>query len=118
MSKSNNQSRIEPNLAQARNKSVMAHEILVKFQEMGLPDDMNDEVAKLATSLGDIWNAHLGITNSIKTLINDSVDWDSMGDSLTDIYTHLDHAEWHEKGIKELIFKISQYSYNNIDTNG
>lgn len=118
MSKSNSQLPVEPNLTQARNKSVMAHEILVKFQEMGLPDDMTDEVAKLATSLGDIWNAHLYITNSIKTLINDSVDWDSMGDSLTDIYTHLEHAEWHEKDIKDLVFKISQYSYDNTDNNG
>ena len=54
------QSSLEPNLAQARQKSVMAHKILVKFQEMGLPNDMNGEVANLATSLGDIWDSHLG----------------------------------------------------------
>lgn len=109
---------MEPNLAQARNKSIMAHKILVKFQEMGLPLEMNDEVAKLATSLGDIWDAHLGITDSIHTLIDNSDAWDSIGDSLTDIYTHIDHVSWHMKDIKELILKISKYSYDNVDING
>jgi len=110
------QSSLEPNLAQARQKSVMAHKILVKFQEMGLPNDMNGEVANLATSLGDIWDAHLGFTDSMQKLINDSENWESIADSLVDIYTHIDHAEWHISGIKDLILKVSEYSYGNSET--
>ena len=37
-------------------------------------------------------------------------------DSLVDIYTHIDHAEWHINGIKDLILKVSEYSYGNSET--
>ncbi|MFL2756764.1 MAG: hypothetical protein ACJ0BE_05860 [Dehalococcoidia bacterium] len=115
MSESNDQLHIQPNLLQARQKSVMAHKILVKFQEMGLPIDMNDEVANLAISLGDIWNSHLALTEEMQKLIDECEDWESIANSLTDMYTHIDHVEWHINGIKDLIFKVSKYSYDNSE---
>ena len=44
----------EANLAQARQRSVMAHRILIKLKEMGLPENLDEELSKLCTDLGDI----------------------------------------------------------------
>ena len=38
-----------PNLAQARQKSSMAHQILVKFKEQGLEENYDEDLAKLCT---------------------------------------------------------------------
>ena len=40
---------ITPNINQARQTALLAHKILVKFQEMGLPEKYWDELAKLST---------------------------------------------------------------------
>ena len=35
---------IEPNLQQARRKSGMAHEILIKFKESGISEELDDKI--------------------------------------------------------------------------
>ena len=55
---------LEPNLAQARGMSMVAHRVVVKLQEFGLPETLNDELAHLSTDLGDLWEL-LGVTMKI-----------------------------------------------------
>ena len=94
-----------PNLAQARQKSSVAHQILVKLKEQGLEENYDDDLAKLCTDLGDLWGAQLSFTERLgdfldtETAIDDS--WRKFGDSLADICSELEHMAWHIQSVKD-----------------
>ena len=51
---------VEPDLALARQTAQRAHAVIVKLKEMGLPDDLDGDLASLSTDLGDLWGAQSG----------------------------------------------------------
>jgi len=110
-----------PNLAQARQKSSVAHQILVKLKEQGLEEDYDDDLAKLCTDLGDLWGAQLSFTERLgdfldtETAIDDS--WRKFGDSLADICSELEHMAWHIQSVKGPIERIAQRAYQADDQN-
>ncbi|MAP37101.1 MAG: hypothetical protein CL698_05575 [Chloroflexi bacterium] len=110
-----------PNLAQARQKSSVAHQILVKLKEQGLEENYDDDLAKLCTDLGDLWGAQLSFTERLgdfldtETAIDDS--WRKFGDSLADICSELEHMAWHIQSVKDPIERIAQRAYQADDQN-
>ena len=101
----------EANLAQARQRSVMAHRILVKLKEMGLPENLDEELSRLCTDLGDIWSAQLVLTEKLSQFLNEENEWNAVGDCLTDMKSHIEHITWHAESITEPIESIAEYAY-------
>ena len=102
----------QPKLAEARRRSGMAHRILVRLKEKGLPEEMDQELSKLCTDLADIWSAHTSLTDNLKTFIeSDEDDWGRLGDVLVDIRSELDHMKWHINSVDEPIQRIAERAY-------
>ena len=110
-----------PNLAQARQTSSMAHQILVKLKEQGLEETYDEDLAKLCTDLGDLWGAQLSFTDrlgdflDIETSIDDS--WNKLADCLADICSELEHMAWHIQSVKGPIERVAQRAYQSGDQN-
>jgi len=110
-----------PNLAQARQKSAMAHQILVKFKEQGLEEAYDEDLAKLCTDLGDLWSAQLLFTERLGDFLDIEISrddtWNKFGDCLADICSELEHMAWHIQSVQGPIERIAQHSYDSDDQN-
>jgi hypothetical protein len=102
---------ISANLSQAQQNSVMAHRILVKFKEMDLPEELDKELSKLCTDLGDMWSAQMVFTEKLSELLEVEMDWAMAGDYLADIKSQIDHIAWHVESVMDPIIKIAEYAY-------
>ena len=102
----------QPKLAEARRRSGMAHQILVRLKEKGLPEEMDQELSRLCTDLADIWGAHTALTDNLKTFLESDEDgWGCLGDVLVDIRSELDHMKWHINSVDEPIQRIAERAY-------
>ncbi len=110
-----NEDPVEPNLHQARNKSGMAHQILIKFKETGIAEELDDDLAKLCTDLGDLWSAHVTFTEKLKIFLDHPNDWKEISESLADLRSEVDHIRWHAVSIQEPLDTIGKYSYSQLD---
>ena len=108
---------LEPNLAQARSMSMVAHRVVVKLQELGLPETMNDELAHLSTDLGDLWAAQRELVERLEGMLESAVDWHEIGDYLVDLKASIEHMSWHVKSVKRPLNKITRFAYQQ-DVNG
>ena len=77
-------------MIRAREKAVKAHSVVIKFKELGLPEDMDSELDKL---------------------INRSGDWAQVANTMVDIQARLDHLAWHVKSIRRPLNRLTTYSY-------
>lgn len=102
---------IEPNIDQARQTALFAHKILVKFQEMGLPEKYWDELAKLSTDLSDMIAARESILSNLTTLLDSNSSWDTIGEMLVDIHSHVDHIIWHSENIQTPIKDLINFAF-------
>ena len=108
----NNDARLtEPNTALARKTAVVAHSLVAKFQEMGLPSELEPDLAKLSTDLGDLWSAHEHLANQLECVVRSGADWDTIGDNLVDIRSTIDQIAWHINTIRRPMTKITRYAY-------
>lgn len=107
----NDASLTEPNIALARKTAVVAHSLVAKFQEMGLPRELETDLAKLSTDLGDLWSAHEHLASQLKCVVRSDTDWDTIGDNLVDIRSTIDHIAWHINTIRRPMTKITRYAY-------
>ena len=101
----------EPALDQARRASVMAHSVVIKLKEMGLPEELDGELSQLCTDLGDLWSAQSSLARQLEGLLKGADDWEVVGDGLVDINSTIEHMAWHMKGIAEPMAKIAEYAY-------
>ena len=110
-----------PNLAQARQKSSMAHQILVKLKEQGLEENYDEDLAKLCTDLGDLWSSQLVFTERLGDFLDIEIaqddTWNKFGDCLADLCSELEHMAWHIQSVKDPIERIAQRSYSADDQN-
>ena len=60
---------MNPNLGLARDRSAIAHQILVKFKEMGFSEENDEDLAKLCTDLADLWGAQKSFNEVLLDLI-------------------------------------------------
>lgn len=100
-----------PDLQHAQKASLIAHGIVVKFQEMGLPNDYDEELSSLSTAIGDIWGTQKSLSHLVDDLLNAPRDWEVVGDHMIDLKSVLDHVDWHLKSIRKPISKIARYAY-------
>lgn len=78
---------------------------------MGLPQDMNKELASLSTDLGDLWGAYLEFNDLLESFINAPQEWGVVGDHLVDMRSNMDHLTWHLNSVRRPINRITQYAY-------
>ena len=102
---------LEPDLDQARHTANVAHNVVIKFKEMGLPADMDPELAALCTDLGDLWGAEKRLSADLEGLVRSPHDWEAAGDSLLDLKASLDHIAWHLKSVRRPLNRIARFAY-------
>ena len=100
----------EPRLQQARDASVMAHRVLVKLKELGLPADLDEALGHLCTDLGDLWSAQRTLADQLDAFFT-SDGWNGAGDSLVDLRSSLDHMAWHMKSVRRPMTQITRFAY-------
>ena len=102
---------LEPDMDHARETSLMAHSVVIKLKEMGLPLDYDEDLARVSTDLGDIWGAHKALCEGLEDLLKTSRSWEDVGDSLVDLRASLDHFSWHLGNVRGPLTKITRYAY-------
>jgi len=91
----------------------MAHSVVIKFKELGLPEHLDEELSKLSTDIGDLWAAQKMLASHFETLLTLSNNWKSVGESLVDIRAEVDHISWHVKSVRRPLTKITRFAYRN-----
>ena len=112
---------VEPDLAQARRTALMAHGIVVKLKGMGLPEDLDKELAALSTDLGDLWGANKVLADRLERFVKSPGDWETVGDYLVDLRATIDHINTHGKSVRRPMGRIAQFAYREAsksDTGG
>ncbi len=89
---------------------MTAHEVVIKFRELGLPESFDDDLAALCTDLGDLWAAHSEISDRIDLLLKASGGWGDVGDRLVDLRSSIDHIGWHVKSVRQPINRIARFA--------
>ena len=98
-------------MEQARSMSLMAHGVVVKLKEMGLPESLNDELGRLSTDLGDLWAAQKELAERLEGMLESAAGWREIGDSLVDLKSSIEHISWHVKSVKRPLNKITRFAY-------
>ena len=106
----------EPHVQRAREASVTAHGVVIKLKELGLPEHMDHELAKLSTDLGDLWSAQKTLVEQLEAFIESDDDWPLVGDHLVDLRASIDHISWHLKNVRRPMTKITLYAYSQQQT--
>ena len=107
----NGATEMEADLNQARRNAVMAHSVVIHLRQLGLPNDMDDELAAVSTDLGDLWGAQKEFTDLLHNMLKNAHDWQSLGDALVDMRASVEHIAWHLQSIQEPITKLAEYAY-------
>ena len=106
-----NKQGLEPALDQARRTADVAHSVLVKLKEMGLPEDLDEELASLCTDLGDLWSAERALVECLDGFLKSTGDWEAVGESLVDVRASVDHITWHITSVRRPLTRITQFAY-------
>ena len=112
---------LEPSLEQARRTADVAHSVLVKLKEIGLPENLDQELANLSTDLGDLWSAERTLVDCLDGLLKSSDDWETVGESLVDVRASVDHIAWHVTSVRRPLNRITQFAYRKaleVETQG
>ena len=88
----------------------MAHGVLVKLKELGLPEDLDEALGRLCTDLGDLWSAQKILTDQLQSFLK-SDEWSDVGDNLVDLRSSLDHMAWHMKSVRGPMSQITLFAY-------
>lgn len=102
---------MEADIQQARRTSVMAHSVVILLKEMGLPQDMDDDLASVCTDLGDLWGAQQEFADRLQNMLKAERSWEMVGDALVDMRASIDHIAWHLKSVREPLTRIAEYAY-------
>jgi len=111
-----NEATLGPQLNRARQTASVAHGVVIRFKEMGLPETLDAELASLCTDLGDLWSASEALSEHLQTLVGTTADWEAIGDALVDIRSDIDHLAWHLKSVKRPLARITHYAYRQGST--
>ncbi len=109
---------LEPDIVRARMTALRAHSVVIKLKEMGLPDHLDDDLARLSTDLGDLWNAQKQLAARLKSLLQSGDDWEAAADNLVDLKAVLDHMGWHLSSAQRPITRIARFAYSQADESG
>ena len=101
-----------PALEQARRASAVAHSVVIKLKEMGLPDEMDEDLSQLCTDLGDLWSAQLTLASQVENFLKKPHSSQKAGDDLVDLKATIDHMAWHLKNIGQPMDNITNWAYS------
>ena len=101
-----------PALEQARRASAVAHSVVIKLKEMGLPDEMDEDLSQLCTDLGDLWSAQLTLASQVENFLKKPHNSQKTGDDLVDLKATIDHMAWHLKNIGQPMDNITNWAYS------
>ena len=102
---------IEPDLNRARQRALMAHEVVIKLKEMNLPEELDGELASLSTDLGDLWGAQAVLADDLESFLKSPPDWASVGAALVDLRVAIDHIGWHVNSVRRPMTRVTRYAY-------
>ena len=102
----------EPNLEQARRASAMAHQVVIKLKEMGLPDEMDGDLSKFCTDLGDLWSAQNALAKQVESFLKSRGDWNDVGDGIADLQATVEHLAWHAEGVRAPMQNLALWAYS------
>ena len=89
----------------------MAHGVVIKLKEMGLPEALDEDLARLSTDLGDLWGAQKALVGRLEDFLRSPHDWETAGDYLVDLRAAIDHIGWHLKSVRRPMNRITRYAY-------
>lgn len=89
----------------------MAHGVVIKLKEMGLPDDMDAHLSQMCTDLGDLWSAQAAFAEQLEAFLESPGEWNAVGDSLVDLSSTIDHIVHHTKGVAAPMEVITLWAY-------
>lgn len=98
-------------LQRARRTADLAHRVVARLKEAGLPDKLDPEVSCLGTDLGDLWAAGKELDERLEALLASPQDWDSLGDSLVDLRATVDHIGWHARRARKPTRALARFAY-------
>jgi len=102
---------LDPETQHAQQMALMAHQVVIKLKEMGLPEDYDDELAAVCTDLGDLWGAGKALSDRLEKMLKSPANWEHVANSLVDLRAVVDHMAWHINSIKEPMEKLATYAY-------
>ena len=102
---------LAPDLANARQTASMAHAVVIRLKEMGLPAELDGALGVLCTDLGDIWGAQKTLTARLEYLVERADDWEAVAECLVDIRAAVDHMRTHVETAQEPIDRVARYAY-------
>lgn len=102
----------EPNLEEARRAALMAHQFVVKLKKMGLPDEMDGDLSKFGTDLGDLWSAQNALAKQVEAFIKSRGDWSAVGDGIADLQATVEHMAWHAESVRAPMESIALWAYS------
>ena len=102
---------LEANKSRARMAALKAHSVVIRLKEMGLPEELDGELATLSTDLGDLWSAQEALADRMERFVSSSGRWESVGDSLVDLRATIDHMAWHLNSVRRPMNRITSYAY-------
>ena len=102
---------LTPDLAQARQTALMAHGVVIRLKEMGLPEELDEALGTACTDLGDIWAAQKTLSERLEYLVDHANDWESIADCLVDLSAAIDHIATHVETAREPIRRLAEYAY-------
>ena len=111
MSDDANSAAMGPNLNQARQRAMMAHQVVIKLKEMDLPEELDPALASLSTDLGDLWSAQADLADGLERFLKSPPDWASVGAALVDLRVAIDHIGWHVRSVRRPMTRVTQYAY-------
>lgn len=82
---------------------------------MGLPQEMDGDLASLCTDLGDLWSAQKTLVENLEEFLKTGSTWETIGNRLVDIRSNIDHMAWHLKTVRRPLNKITQHAYREAD---
>ena len=107
---------ITPDLPHARQTALMAHAIVIRLKEMGLPEEFDEDLGMLSTDLGDIWAAHKSLSERLDYLVDYAGDWESAADCLVDLRAAIDHVGTHVETARDPIDRVARYAYEQAES--
>ena len=106
---------LEPNFLQAQNTANLAHRIVVKLKEVGLPDEFDDIIGDISTSLADLYSINNDVSSLVEKLVNDPSGWESLANTIIDLKSTIEHMDAHVHQFGRAANKVARFAYREAD---